>query len=532
MLSTPAGPSRHRDRDRRDRDRDRNRVSATPRNRDREAQATPGREPTLPTYEPPLAPLNDTGRAALVALLRSQALRQLKTHIQHVESKLTDSAGEVNERLTDAKLRAQKAKERAASRSMTEAGDGGESRSGVDDAEETTQLRELEEIVKRVTGEMDGNMRRAIDSRVRVDGLGDVLSALQGEVDAVAAAQGPRQRPQRRTRRSDVDGEDGGEKEDEEYEATPEPEAGGEEVSLRRKLEEKMAADLANWEAMSLTERYSKNNDYIGFYRIIHEAKYPNDEAPPLPQASTWFAHLEDPSTASRTSSNTQTVSSSSRRPTRQQQQQQQQDASPGDSDDDVAIERERVSLKCPLTLLPYSDPVTSTKCPHSFEREAITDMINQSATTVPDPKAASSGAGAARNRRIHAVKCPVCSEVLTTHDLREDPVLLRRVRRAEAAMRRDREEEEEADLGLSSARKKGRHGGITLGSDDDPQGYEDRMDVDNDHVRIKQERARSRGVTEVTAGSATEADTEEDTNGNEDDDGEEEDEEEEEEEE
>ncbi|KAL4873006.1 mRNA capping enzyme-domain-containing protein [Aspergillus spectabilis] len=468
-------------------------------------------EPTLPPYEPPLAPLNETGRTALVALLRSQALRQLKTHIQHVETKLTDSAGEVNERLTDAKVRVQKRKERAASRSMTEAGDGGESRGlddggeGGEDSEEAAQLRALEASVKRVTGELDVSMRRAIDSRVRVEGLGEVLGALQGEVDAATCSQRQRQRPQRRTRRS---GADGGEEDEEEsdYMATPEPETGGGEVSLRRKLEEKMATDLANWEGMSLTERYSTNNDYVGFYRIIHEAKHPGDDPPPVPHASTWFAHLEDPTITSRTSSKDHNASS--RRTTRQQP----RSASP-ESDDDVAIERERISLKCPLTLLPFRDPVTSTKCPHSFEREAITAMIGQSSTTVPAP-ASSSGAGATRNRRIRAVKCPVCSEVLTTNDLREDPALLRRVRRAEAAIRRDREEEEEAELGLSSGRRRSRQGGIMLGSEDDPwtggDGGVDRMGADTDHVRIKQERARSKGITVEAERDATGSATEE----------------------
>ncbi|KAL4887014.1 zinc-finger of the MIZ type in Nse subunit-domain-containing protein [Aspergillus karnatakaensis] len=528
MLATP-GPSRHRDRDRRDRNH--SRPSGTPRTQDRnrDRDRDDGAEPTLPPYEPPIAPLNETGRTAFVALLRSQALRQLTTHIQHVEAKLTDSAGEVNERLTDAKERARKRKERAASRSMTEAGDGGdngrESRGLDDDGEgETAELRELERNVKRVTAELDVSMRRAIDSRVRVERLEEGLSALQREVDAATAAQRPKQRAQRRTRRSGANEEDEEEGEDSEYEATPEPEAGGEEVSLRRKLEEKMEAEAADWEGMSLTERYSTNNDYIGFYRIIHEAQHPGDDPPPLPHASTWFVHLEDPAT---TTSRSQTTSST--RCTRQQPPS--GSAAGPDDDDEIAIERERISLKCPLTLLPYRDPVTSTKCPHSFERDAITDMINQSSLTVPVPGQSGSGAGATRRNRVRAVKCPVCSEVLTTNDLREDPALLRRVKRAEAALRRVREEEEEEELGLSSARRS-RNGKVMLGSDNDlpEENIGERMDVDTDQVRIKQERARSRGVT-VEARSATEEDTEEDSNGEEEDEEEGEEEEEEEEE-
>ncbi|KAL4785217.1 zinc-finger of the MIZ type in Nse subunit-domain-containing protein [Aspergillus varians] len=330
-------------------------------------------------------------------------------------------------------------------------------------------------------------MRRAIDSDVRVEGLGETLGELQGSID-VSSQQ---QRSRRRRRRGvDEDEEDEGDL----YEATPEPEVDGEEISLRRKLEEKMAEDQAKWEDLSLTERYSKNNDYIGFYRIIHEAKHPGDDIPPLPHASTWFAHLEDPKASTR-----QARDGSA--PSRNTRQHHARSASSGSDSDDLAIERERISLKCPLTLLPFRDPVTSTKCPHSFERDAITAMLSQSSMTVPAQNS-STGRGA---RKIRAVQCPVCSEILTNNDLREDPVLLRRVRRAEAVMKRDREDEEEAEFGLSQ-RRKGRQSGITLASDDEEHdlgggngngsGGGDAMDVDQ--VRIKQERARSRGVTKV----------------------------------
>lgn len=111
--------------------------------------------------------------------------------------------------------------------------------------------------------------------------------------------------------------------------------------------------------------------------------------------------------------------------------------------------------------------------------------------------QSSSSGRG---GRRIRAVKCPVCSEILTNNDLRDDPVLVRRVRRAETALRREREDEDEAELGLSGRRKL-RQSGITVGSDDDDSddggnGRGDTMDIDQ--VRIKQERAMSRDVTET----------------------------------
>lgn len=233
--------------------------------------------------------------------------------------------------------------------------------------------------------------------------------------------------------------------------------------------------------------RYTTNNDYIGFYRIVHEAKYPGDDIPPPPHASTWFSHLEDPSTAAH-------GAASPVRRTRNQARGRNRSASPADSED-IAIERERISLRCPLTLLTFTDPVTSTKCPHSFERLAIEDMIARSSTTEPIPSR-----DGGRPRRARCVKCPVCSVTLTLQDLRPDPVLLRRVRRAEREAIEDDESDED---GIRRRRSKGgRRSGFTVTSDVDD---DDEMDVDSSRastrikaeetVRVKQERAQRESV-------------------------------------
>jgi len=243
--------------------------------------------------------------------------------------------------------------------------------------------------------------------------------------------------------------------------------------------------------------RYSTNNAYIGFKRMVHDAQYPGDDIPPLPHPSTWFSHLEDPK-ASSTSRDTTTSShrSSPARRTRARNNRN-RSASPaaaaagGGSDDDIAIARERISLRCPLTLQPFKDPVTSTKCPHSFERQAIEDMISRSQHTVPvrDPS------GGNKPRRVRAVECPVCSVMLTLHDLRSDPVLLRRVRRAEAARRREEDEDDDdefdPDPEAAAARRRlkgSRQSGFTVASDDDEEDDDDDA-VDVDRVPVKQER-------------------------------------------
>lgn len=74
--------------------------------------------------------------------------------------------------------------------------------------------------------------------------------------------------------------------------------------------------------------------------------------------------------------------------------------------DSDIEIEAENINIKCPITLLVMKEPVTSRKCPHSFEKDAIEDMIRHCSLQI-----GGSGSGR-RNDGTPALKCPVCSLV------------------------------------------------------------------------------------------------------------------------
>ena len=139
---------------------------------------------------------------------------------------------------------------------------------------------------------------------------------------------------------------------------------------------------------------YSQHNDYIGFKKIVHDAKHPGADAPPLPNASTWFPN-------------------ESQDPTRSTQEETRHSDTNNDNDEsDVEVASERISIKCPLTLLPMRDPLTSTKCPHSFEKDAILDMISRSTTFV----GGTGRRGGATQER--AMKCPVCETVISTNTI------------------------------------------------------------------------------------------------------------------
>ena len=133
---------------------------------------------------------------------------------------------------------------------------------------------------------------------------------------------------------------------------------------------------------------YAQNNDYIGFKRLVYDAQFPDDDAPPMPHSSTWFPEQSLDTTTSGALAATGSQSAA--------------------GNDELTVASERISIKCPITLLPMKDPVTSTKCPHSFEREAILEMINESDVRVE-------GNGR-RGGGQNAMQCPICTEVSNSY--------------------------------------------------------------------------------------------------------------------
>jgi len=137
---------------------------------------------------------------------------------------------------------------------------------------------------------------------------------------------------------------------------------------------------------------YSQHNDYVGFKKIVHDARHPEADAPPMPRPATWFPSASQCDASNGGSNGVPDDQASS-------------------EDDAIEVASERISIKCPITLLPMQDPVSSTKCPHNFEREAIISMINAS-----DLRAAVVEAGGRRGtQQVKAMKCPVC-EVVSLH--------------------------------------------------------------------------------------------------------------------
>jgi E3 SUMO-protein ligase NSE2 len=82
--------------------------------------------------------------------------------------------------------------------------------------------------------------------------------------------------------------------------------------------------------------------------------------------------------------------------------------------DDDIVVDQEIQSLKCPLTLQLLEEPVRNSTCPHVYSKAAILEVIRHGKGMVP---------------------CPVagCSARVTEKQLREDKVMARKVREEKA---------------------------------------------------------------------------------------------------
>ena len=247
------------------------------------------------------------------------------------------------------------------------------------------ELEQMQQETDNMTDVLEQKVREIIDARAEVEGVERALRELDANASANRGVVAPTQstlgasqfRGLKRRRREAEDEEDG--EGEEEENSQPVMEGDGVVEVLKRKIAENREA----YQAGSMTERYASHNDYVGFRKIVHDARYPGDKAPPLPHASTWFAPGNGGTQQSSAggAAGTQTT-----------------------EDDDFQVASERISIKCPITLLPMSDPVSSTKCVHNFEREAILGMINTSEVRI--------GVDGRRGVGQKAMQCPVCEVV------------------------------------------------------------------------------------------------------------------------
>jgi SUMO ligase MMS21 Smc5/6 complex component len=130
------------------------------------------------------------------------------------------------------------------------------------------------------------------------------------------------------------------------------------------------------YQEKSLEDKYGNITEFKDFKRRLWDVQHPNEPAP-----ETWFT---DPL------------------------------AAVVPEDDDIVLDQEIQSLKCPLTLQLLEKPMRNTKCPHVYSLDAIRELVRH-------------GGG--------QCLCPVsgCEAVITMAGIREDKVMARKVREEKA---------------------------------------------------------------------------------------------------
>ena len=376
-------------------------------------QRRTGNEP--PPYEVPTFSLNPAGQRALAQLNHTHSLRKLDESLSEAQSALSNAAAEINDRLT--------AKERAA-RKRKDAEDG-------DNEDADQSLDELRDKVERMTQRMDESMRKMIDGQHSVQFMkGSVASAAEhARANASTQASTQNVRSQRRRRRETSNGDDEDQDSEDEYQdfVPTDPTTGAaKQTALLESFRSKLEDERTRYQSHSLTARYANNNDYRDFRRVIHDAKHPDGDVR-LAHHAEWFNEGDAPApgVTTRGRANAEEM-----------------------DDDDIAISRTNVSTKCPLTLQEFKSPLTSNKCPHSFESDAILSMLSTSTARENNKP------GGERQ-----VQCPVsgCSQRLTRNDLHTDAVLIRQIQRIQRAREleaEDAEDEEPDENGISIQRR------------------------------------------------------------------------------
>ena len=309
----------------------------------------------LPTYEPPSCPLNDSARKALGELSNNRDAGGYGTHLKDSVNYLGHSVIDLQERLRGQRDRLANLRRRRAEKGIDD--------KTPDEVRLETHLASLSENVNSLSRESEVAVRDLIDRRAELEDqatvLGDLYTAAVTQENAANATGNRRTRNSRTTAAQQEDPEAAEAQqdaaaaaEDEAEDTKPPPPA-----STRDAFRESRALKRSEFQQLTPYQRYAVNNDYANFKKLWHDGATP-DDGPPLPDASRWFRADGEPVLPSAADG------------------QLEEDTGGDGSDDDIAVAREVISLRCPLSLRPLEEPYTNQKCKHTFEKSYLLEYL------------------------------------------------------------------------------------------------------------------------------------------------------------
>lgn len=370
------------------------------------ASTTLARRTDLPPYTPRTFPLTPSARTALSALSGTTSLDTLNTFLTKTLESLIENIGSVHENHHGNSERLSKARDRLERKTNVTP----EERGRID--ARTAAVGEMSKRLAELSKRMEESVRRTLDAQVFASDLLSTVTELSqnnNEDDPDPTTQGTFTPTDPRS-------------------GTQRPSPGFAELLSRKR---------DRYTSFTLAQRYSSDNSYRQFRSMQHEMQFPDR---PMPHESTWFS--------TRAAAPGETMLNEDE----------------DDEEGDLAIARETVSTKCPITLREFVEPVTSRKCPHSFEREAILGMIASSSVRCDAQGNVIESSTQRRSQRDagqKGVRCPVpgCEKVLVQEDLLADAVLVRKIARLQRAARMAEEEEEDDEEDGGGHRRKRRDG-------------------------------------------------------------------------
>jgi hypothetical protein len=304
-------------------------------------------------YEPLSFPLSETARNKLGELSRSRNTLAYQNQLKEVLRNLGHSVYDLNDRLQSQRGRLEAMRARREERGTEKTAE-----------EERTEAHvvDLQRQVDELARKSEAAVRGAIDQRAQLEDNAAVLGDLYTRL---ATARG----------NEDADGT--GEEEDSKQ--VP-PESAID--ALRELKNEKLEA----YQNMPPYERYSVDNDYAAFKKLWHDSLF-GDDGVPLADPSRWFRPDGTPVLSTTAASGPGNGAATG------------ESGEGDDSDEDLAIAREVLSLKCPLTLRPFEEPYSNHKCKHTFEKSAILDYLQGGRGNMQCPQ---TGCSEVRNNAVN----------------------------------------------------------------------------------------------------------------------------------
>jgi hypothetical protein len=309
-----------------------------------------GASDELPPYQPPSHPLNDAARRALDQISNNRNTRQLEKHLAKSTELIRDAVGATNDRACEAneKVKQIEARHREQKTAKTDA------------EEEVTEYAEgFSEEVSRVTGQLEAALRQNIDYRAELEDESEVLQAVRDQVQIEAQTWKPKpvaggkRKNKRRKANADLDEDEDDNEEEEQGEEDVEMAEADDNPPLHgvnNLLQSARRAKAEEWARTDMVGRYAHDNSYKLFKRTMHDAQNP-DGAVPLPHASAWFG--PDGPILPKVG-----------------------EIEAGDGEDELQIVGAKLDTKCPLSMTEMTEPFTSSRCKHSFQKEAILEFI------------------------------------------------------------------------------------------------------------------------------------------------------------